>query len=1071
MNNPSRNTSSRSTRMSRLAPFVFCLATVLGLPVHAAVVLPDIPMQNSNGVPPNIWFILDDSGSMAWDFMPGAFDSNGVPATTGGATIQLQTYTRNTIYYNPGVTYRPWQQADGSYMADTPYTAAFSDNNFASTPVNLVSATRTFYVPLAAITDFADARQYTRYRFQTDGTAQSCVWNTGTGSYSTCVNNVATFNWPGPIVRTLAQEKQNFANWYSFHRTRMKVAKAGASYAFNDTSVFNPENDYRVGFTTIWQRNEFRIPVGNNNGLFRGNNAGENRRVWFDRLFGAAGSNGTPLLPALTRAGQYFEETGATGPWGPQANGSQYECRQNFSILTTDGFWNSGAGAVGNSDNSNGASIDRPNDDPYQYIASDPFRDNWTNTLADIAMHYWKRDLRPETQMVNSVPDSDLNEAFWQHMVTFGISIGLSGNLNVADTLTRVRAGQPVAWPNPIDNEDNDRIDDLFHASVNGHGSFVSASNPAEFATGLGNALRAIGERPGSGSNAAVTSSSISDGNRLFLARFFSAKWYGELDAFTITNSGVNINAPTWRASIPAYTSRTIRTHNGTAGTTFPTVAQSLALTPDVANYIRGDRSKEPPVVGAPYRKRTSLLGSIVNSSPVYVKTDDDVETVYVGANDGMLHAFDAETGVERFAYVPRGVDMADLVQYSSPSYGHRFTVDGAVTVSTKRVLANRTVLVGALGRGGRGLFGLDVTDPTSFTNSKVLWDVDSTFDSDMGQVLGRPIIAKLNDGSSAVLVPNGLNSTSERAVLFVLDLQTGAKIAEIDTGVGSPTASNGLSSPNGWDADGNGTLDMVYAGDFRGNLWKFDLSSTNRALWGVANGRALFTPPTAGAQPVTGGVTIATDPLTGKRWVFFGTGRLLTTTDLTDTSRQAWYGVIDDPAATASVTRAGMTARNISFYDATAKTRAFEPNTPLPANSNGWYIDLDLPPANTLEGERMVGSQQVIKNVLLASSIIPSINNPCSGGRSYVNALDAFTGTSLTTGFFGNYDANGVFVPSTVGSGVAQGSRDFGIGFGTDAVLSGGYFYQQGNTGTGQGRYDQRLVGGRISWREIIQR
>ena len=1070
MNNTPRTTSVHSARKSRLAPILLCLATILGLPVHAAVSLPDVPMQTNNGVPPNLWFILDDSGSMAWDFMPGAFDSNGVPATTPLA-IQLQTYTRNTIYYNPAEVYRPWQQADGSYMADTPYNAAFNSNDFANTPINLGAAVRTFYVPLPTLTNFADARQYTRYRFQTDGTAQSCVWNTVAAAFTTCVNNVTTFTWPGPIVRNLAQEKQNFANWYSYHRTRMKVAKAGASYAFNDPSIFNNENDYRVGFTTIWQRNEFRIPVGNNNGLFRGNNAGENRRVWFDRLFGATASNGTPLIPALTRAGEYFRETGTGGPWGPQANGSQYECRQNFSILTTDGFWNSGAGAVGNSDNTSGSVITRPNAASYQYTPADPFRDNWTNTLADIAMAYWKTDLRPETQMVNSVPSSAANPAFWQHMVTFGISIGLSGNLNVADTLTRVRNGQSVAWPNPTDNEDNDRIDDLLHASVNGRGTFVAASDPSEFAAGLGNALRAIAERRGSGSNAAVTGSSTSAGTKLFQAKFFSSKWYGEMQAFNITSSGVDTTAPVWTASIPTYTSRIIRTHNGSAGTIFPTTAQTTALTADVANYIRGDRSKELPGATAIFRNRSSLLGSIVNSSPVYVKTDDAVETVYVGANDGMLHAFDAANGVERFAYVPRGIDLVDLKEYSDPTYGHRFFVDGSIITSTKRELASRTVLVGALGRGGRGLFALDITDPSSFTNSKVLWDHDGSFDTEMGQVLGKPVIAKLNDGTTAVLVPNGLNSTTERAVLFVLNLETGAKIAEIDTGVGSPTASNGLSSPRGWDEDGNGTVDFVYAGDFRGNLWKFDLTSTNRTLWNVANGRALYTPPTAGAQPVTGGVTIAVDPSTDKRWVFFGTGRLLTTTDLTDITLQTWNGVIDDPTATASTTRAGMTARNIAYFDAATKGRAFEPNSALPAGSKGWYIDLDLPPGNTREGERMVGDQQVIKNVLLASSIIPSTENPCRGGRGYVNALDAFTGTSLASGFFGSYDGNGVFVPTTVGPGTPLGSVNHNVGLITESVIVGNQYFVNGNDDLAKGNVDEKLIGGRISWREIIQR
>ena len=1064
MNNTPRTIPSRNARKSRLAPFLVCIATLLGMPVHAAVSLPDVPMQTNNGVPPNLWFILDDSGSMGSNFMP-----DDVPDTTT-ARIETQTYTRNTIYYNPSVTYRPWQLADGSFMADTPYGAAFNDNNFATTPTNLGAAVQTFFVPLATITDFADARQYVRYRFQTDGTAQSCTWNTVANAFTTCVNNVAAFTWPGPVLRDLAQEKANFANWFSYHRTRMKVAKAGASYAFNDPTIFNADNDYRVGFTTIWQRNEFRIPVGTNGGLFRGNNAGENRRVWFDRLFGAAASGTTPLIPALTRAGQYFEESGTTGPWGPQANGSQYECRQNFSILTTDGFWNNGATAIGNSDNSSGAVITRPNAASYQYAPVDPFRDGWTNTLADVAMHYWKRDLRPEVQMVNSVPASAANPAFWQHMVTFGISIGLSGTLNVADTNARVRAGQAVAWPNPMDTEDLERIDDLFHASVNGRGTFVSAGNPAEFANGLGNALRAIAERRGSGSNAAVTGNSSSAGTKLFQAKFFSSKWYGEMQAFNITSSGVDTTAPVWTASIPTYGSRTILTHNGSAGTTFPTAAQTTALTADVANYIRGDRSKELPATGGVFRSRTSLLGSIVNSSPTYVKGTGTIETVFVGANDGMLHAFDAANGVERFAYVPRGLDLADLKEYSNPTYGHRFFVDGSIIASTKRELANRTILVGALGRGGKGLFALDVTDPTTFTTSKVLWDKDGTFDSDMGQVLGKPIIAKLNDGSTAVLVPNGLNSTSERAALFVLDLQTGAKIAEIDTGVGSPTASNGLSSPRGWDEDGNGTVDFVYAGDFRGNLWKFDLSASNNSSWGIANGRALYTPTVAGTQPVTGGVTIAVDPTTDKRWVFFGTGRLLTTPDLTDITRQAWLGVIDDPTATASVTRAGMTARDIAFFDSTTKSRAFEPNSALPANSKGWYIDLDLPPANTLEGERMIGEQQVIKNVLLASSIIPSTENPCRGGRGYVNALDAFTGTSLTTGFFGNY-VNGVFVPATVGPGTSLGSVSHNVGLITESVIVGNQYFVNGNDDLAKGSVDEKLIGGRISWREVIQR
>lgn len=1066
MNTTSRSFRSRRARLSWAAPVLACLATLLGLPVHAGVSFPDTPMQTNQGIPPNIWFILDDSGSMASTFMP-----DSVPGTTP-TNIANQTYTRNTIYYNPKNSYLPWQGADGNYFTNTPYNAAWNDTTQLSSAIDLSGSTQTFYIPLPTITDYADARQYTRYRFKTDGTADACTWNVLLNNFGTCINNVTTFTWPGGVVRNLAQEKQNYATWYSFHRTRTKVAKAGASYAFNDTSVFNDDSDYRVGFTTIWQRNEFRIPVGNNNGLFKGNNPGENRRTWFDRLFAATANSTTPLIPALTRAGQYYSETGSNGPWGPQANGSQYECRQNFTILTTDGYWNNGATALGNVDNNSGATISRPDGPSYQYTAQDPYRDGWSNTLADVAMYYWNTDLRPETQMTNIVPSSATDPAFWQHMVTFGISIGLQGTLNVASTNARIAAGQSVAWPNPMDAEDLDRIDDLYHASVNGHGTFVAASDPGEFADGLGKALRAIASRKGSGSNATVTGTSTSAGNKVFQAKYYSSRWYGELQAFNVTTTGVDTSAPVWTASIPAYGSRNIFTHNGSAGTTFPTAAQTLALTPTVANYIAGDRTLELPAVTGIYRERSSLLGTIVDSSPTYLKTSNTVDTVFVGANDGMLHAFDATSGVERFAYVPRGIDLTKLKQFSDPDYGHRFFVDGPIVVSTDRELTGQKVMVSTLGRGGKGLFALDVTNPASFSASKVLWDKDASFDSDLGQVIGKPLIAKLNDGSVGLIVPNGLNSGNERAVLFVLDLRTGAKIAEIDTGVGSAVATNGLSSPRGWDNDGNGTVDFVYAGDFRGNVWKFDLRGSNPSSWGLYGNRALYAPTAPGTQPITGGVTIAVDPGTDKRWVFFGTGRLLTTNDITDTSRQTWYGVIDDDAASSSVTRTTMTARDIVQFDSGTKNRAFQPYAALPGSSKGWYIDLDLPPSNTLEGERMVGDQQVVKNALIAASVIPSTSNPCYPGRGYVNAIDAFTGTSLQTGLF-DANRNGTFGDSgdMMGS-TAVGSIDLGVGMVTDPALLDRLLVAGGSLATlASTPLDPSLYGGRISWREIIRR
>ncbi len=1099
--------TAHTPRKSPLAPLLACLATLLGLPVHAAVSIPDAPMQVNNGVPPNIWLILDDSGSMGWRYMynPGIVsltngsggpsvsnrtgNNTGSDATNGPTSFNLtamydQNYVTNTVYYNPNVTYNTWQQSGGSFMATTPYTAVRNSADFVDSGAtqDLSTATVTFHAPTATNTNLGDATQYIRYRFHPTGATisggggalivSSCPWDPAIGNFadanaatSLCTRNFASFTWANGVTRTVAQEKQNFATWFSFHRTRMKVAKAGVSSVFNDTSIFNADSDYRVGFTTIWNRNTYRIPVATNNGLF----TGTNRDTWFTRLFGASASGTTPLRPALERAGQYFSETGTGGPWGPQATANQFQCRQNFTILTTDGFWNSGnpGTTYGNSDATADTTAEqktRPDGAPYLYPAGLPFADSWSDTLADIAMHYWKTDLR--TDLDNIVPVSASNPGFWQHMVTFGISIGLKGTLDPKTDLADLISGAKT-WPNPMDGEDLDRIDDLFHASVNGRGSFVAAGNPDEFSDGLGGALRSIAERRGSGSNVSVTSASTSNSTNVFAALFFSSKWYGELKSFGIAPTGVN-GVADWSASIPS-SGRSIYTHNGSAGTTFPTAAQTTALGSGVAAYIAGDRSQEQPV--GPYRTRVSLLGDIVNSSPTYLKTSDTVETVFVGSNDGMLHAFNAADGIERFAYVPRGLDMSRLVEFSDPSYSHRFFVDGPVIVSSTRVIGNRRILVGTLGRGGKGTFALDVTDPTTFDQSDVLWDkTGNTGDANMGQILGAPLMAKLNNGSVGIIVNNGINSTNERAVLQIYDLLTGALIEEIDTGAGSSSTPNGLSAPQGWDDDTDGIVDYVYAGDLLGNVWKFDLSSGNPNGWGVDNNRPLYAPTAGLSQPITGGVTIGLDPNTFKRWVFFGTGRFLSQPDLLDTSLQSWYGILDT-GFNNSTRRTNLTARNIA--QVSGFKRAFEPNTALPPTSRGWYVNLDTPPSDLAEGERMVGSQQLVGRALIASTIIPSTTNPCLPGRGYLNLVDAFTGTSLSSPAI-DANNNGDFsddVLNVGGSNVAIGSIDPGIGMVSDFATLDKLIVGQGSSGKTAGfRFRGERGVGRISWREITR-
>jgi len=887
----------------------------------------------------------------------------------------------------------------------------------------------------------------------------------------------------GTRQRSVNDEKANFATWYSYHRTRTKAAKAGASEAFTPLG-----NKVRVGYRTIWDRNNFDIPVTDgNDGRFVNNVANPSitgsvnttsRTTWFNRLFAATASNGTPLQTALDNAGRYFSNNSATGPYGPQTSVNQYSCRQNFAILTTDGYWNNNVVTSGNSDGSNGSVIDGPRGISYQYTASAPYQDGYSNTLADVAMRYWKSDLRSD--LTNNVPTTDANPAFWQHMVTFGISIGLKttrGWSSVEDVPAN------PSWPDPNTanpgSDNANRIDDLLHAAVNGRGTFVAASSPGEFTAGLSLALAAIAQRTSSYSNVATNSTSLNTGAKVFSASYTSGIWTGVMAAQPVDRNGI-AGAVSWTASIPAFATRRdkVFTWSGTGGATFPTLTQQNALDrssvgpvdypvtgTDNANYLKGDRSKEGTNLGQ-LRVRTSLLGDIVGSSPAYVK---DTDTVYVGANDGMLHAFNAANGQELFAYVPNLVNFSQLATLSRGDYTHKFFVDGPIAVSSRLMTPGKNILVGALGRGGKGLYALDVTSPAAFAAGNVKWERAETSGQNMGQVLGAPILAQVRNGTptGAVVLGNGPNSQNERAVLVVLNIETGAVIREIDTGVGSASLPNGLSAPTAvYAADGK-TVVYAYAGDMQGNVWKFDLRSTSPAAWTATR---LFTAVKGGvAQPITGGLAVATDPLTGKRWVFFGTGRFMTTGDVDDRSvnAQSIYGVMDEGT---SYARANLTARTIAVTAATANgypVRAFEAKSALPTASKGWYVD--LPGA----GERVVQDAQLASNFLVTASMIPE-GDACEGsGTGYINALDAFTGTSGGNSFF-DLNKDGTTDDTAVTGGLPVGSANMGVGMPTRPVLLPGQFVLGGSgDGSAAGLTGGRSFGmtwQRVSWREIRQ-
>ncbi|WP_223627759.1 pilus assembly protein [Thermomonas beijingensis] len=916
-------------------------------------------------------------------------------------------------------------------------------------------------------------------------------------------DSVGSYGWVNctsatPTGRGVSDELTNFATWYSYFRTRIKAAKGGAAEAFKAQG-----NKVRVGYRSLHPTNnssiapDFDIPVGDgNDGRFVNGNvangdaaATTTRSIWYNRLFAAYASNGTPLQAELKQAGDYFSQSSASGPYGPESGANQYSCRQNFAILTTDGYWNGGTAGTGDVDSSAQPTITgapKQKGDPnqsYTYSPTKPYSDGtttWSSTLADVAMKYWVTDLRTDIAAMgttaspagNNVPTTEDDPAFWQHMVTFGISIGMKTTQGMA-SVEDAFAAKPN-WPQP-GNDLAANVDDLLHAAVNGHGQFVAATSPALFAEGLTKALATIARRTSSSSNIATNAATIKTGGKVFNASYVSGIWTGAVNAWTL-DAYNNPSALAWTASIPAFSTRKTKvfTYNGTTGDTFPTATQTTSLDRSTvgpvdypvtgaknADYIMGDQSGEGTAVGK-LRVRDALLGDIVDSSPAYVS---DTNTLYVGANDGMLHAFDAGTGVEQFAYVPNLINFGKLAQISRGDYDHQWSVDGPVAVTSRKLTPSQNLLVGSLGRGGKGMYGLDVSTPASFGTANVSWELADTANGNMGLVTGRPVLAKVKTGDVAAVVGNGVNSSNDKAVLIVVNVKTGAVIREIDTGAGSASTPNGLAAPTGILGPDGKTIAYAYAGDRLGNVWKFDLTDASASNWTATR---LFTAKsndgTGAVQPITGGVTVATDPKTYKRWVMFGTGSFMTTTEAADktASTQGMYGFVDDGAAVAYADLVKRGVNNTGAIQDGYPVRTFDSKSDLPTGKKGWY--LTLPGA----GERIVQDAQLVSNILVTASMIPEGNGCEAGGTGYINALDAFTGTSAGSSLF-DLNNDGSTTDSVVG-GVPVGSVNFGVGMPTLPIFLDGKLVV-GGTNAGNKPGSGGISGkswSRVSWREI---
>ncbi|WP_350016972.1 PilC/PilY family type IV pilus protein [Rhodanobacter sp. IGA1.0] len=1246
-------------------------------PALAAVTVDQSPLIIQRSLPPNVTLMLDDSGSMAWDYMPDW----GYLSDTSNDGVRNSSV--NGVYYNPSVTYSAPPKADGSFYPDSPsLTGAYKDGfrDTSTTDITQYSGSVPYYTQFT----FANTDSYTtttlgcndgdtlRTSSPNKGKCQHIDWwgnssyynpsyvcktgYSGPNSNNVCTKTTYTYknfftyttgsgnaqHYVGntgdcaalpdaskAVCDDSSKTQQNVANWFSYYRTRMLMAKSGLMSAF---STMDPT--FRVGFGSINGRNNDGLPSDsvtfNSRKIaqvapFGNDYSAKQKTKFWSWLNDINPNSGTPLRLSLDAVGQYYQ---SAQPWKGMesdpdyttaAASAQLACRQSYTILTTDGFWNGDTpDNIGDVDGTDGPTVTGPNDQTLTYASVLPFADgigttvtdtkpascsnnyklmppdknnstyycyrssngstakpscdngytrsadrstctkitttgkHYADTLADVAMKYWKADLQPDIS--NEVPTNADDKAFWQHMATFTLGLGFSpvdskGTDSTSDDtaldIPRIaawangdatKAITNFSWPQPSGDSLNN-IADLAHAAVNGHGGFYSAKSPDEFANGLKDALKRASERVGTGASLAANSTQLQTGTVAYQANYWTAKWKGDLKALAVSSDGAIAGTPDWNAAskLPATSSRNIKTYNPTAAAgsqfvafkvasdgTLPALstAQNTALSAvagtatnesNLINYLRGDSANEQ-TNGGSYRNRDSAIGDIVNSQPVYVGAPNPNQfytesftgsnvfstyasnnasragAIYVASNDGMLHAFNASTGAENFAYLPGAVITSGISALASVDYGgsvaHGFFNDGELTVGDAYIGSTpgwKTVLVGTTGRGvAKTVYALDVTDPADV---KFLWErsaADGKTDSNyIGQMVGKPVIAQSANGTWAVLIGNGYNSAAGKSALLQFDLADGT------LHVHATTDTSGLAAPAVWmDPSGNGVSTVAYAGDANGNLWSFAINTsagTSSTATPTSAGVKLFTAKDKDgkAQPITGGMLAGKDPATGNTWVFFGTGRYLTTGDLADVSTQSWYGLIvqsgtDGLAVTSDMTRADdLAKRSITAEVGDGRTettlaQATAAGTSIEGKS-GWYMDLTSP-VNGAEGERMVTPNQFQGNLLLGTTRIPKASDPCNpSGRGWIMSIDPFTGTNPDGPFFDvNNDGKVDSSDSINGTPVA------GVGYSSlpnNPIFVGSTMLVSFDNGTTASKKTSSSTGQiqRVSWRELI--
>lgn len=958
----------------------------------------------------------------------------------------------------------------------------------------------------------------------------------GSLAYVDIVSSVNNYPLPGETTKavdrtdctgtvcTYAEEMTNYANWYTYYRTRMQAMKTAASIAFKGI-----DNRYRVGFITISNQSNNYLPIAK----FESGSTGQKSK-WYKQLYATEGSGGTPLRSALSVVGRIYAGKKPVGSADPV----EYSCQQNFALLTTDGYWDVPDSGVTDIKGNAIGNLDRTSPRPlYEGPTAT------SGTLADTAKYYFDTDIRNQADFNNcgngtagSNVCGTADDHPKQNMVTLTLGLGIDGTLLYTDDYKEQTSGDYADlisssknWPNPraTDNsasaKNGTRIDDLWHAAVNAGGTYYSAKNPKLLRDSLIKGLSEIKSVFGAGSAAAASSLAPTSGDNFqYVASYRSVKWTGNLEARTVdlvtlktsekavwcaeNVAGGSCTSPAVLKEITSGTTKTFYCETpssntdacadiggqlgvgGTADACYVEVPTTCtgkmsqlvsdtsdtrqiyfnsgaglsnftagALTPamqtsfvngynalsqyadfsttqqtnpnkvaNLVSFLRGQTQFENRGSNADpekrlFRAREATLGDITQSRPAYLKKSPlnyvdpgytafrdagaaRQATVFVGANDGMLHAFNADTGLEMWAFIPTPViknlpKLADrdyAIKHVNYVNGNPYLADICVASCDTAGAQWKTILIGGLNGGGRGYYALDVTVPSS---PVLLWEFTANNDSSLGYSFADPVVTKLSSGPNAgrwvVLLTSGYNNGTldndgvnannpagnGQGYMYVLNAFNGSVIRKMGTGAGSSVSPSGLGKVGAFVADTfkNNFATYAYAGDLEGGLWRFDINS------GAVVKLATLRDPGGMAQPIT------TAPQLGiinkKRVVFVGTGKYLEQTDLTSTQVQSVYAIKDDDIS-AEITGLRGGGLVMQTLVSSGDFRSVDSQAVDFGSGFGWMLDF---PA----GERVNVDPLLLNGVLLMPSTVPNSTSCLGGGFGWFNYFNYRTGGS----------------------------------------------------------------------------